>query len=95
MHDVLKQDRFKSDSKDRVWLAEWSTAIVSICLFWVFLVLISNSNTLHLTESVMNMLLGATTLNVLGLMYIVLFSLEGLPPTTRLGPYSIQSMLKQ
>jgi len=43
----------------------------------------------------MNMLLGATTLNVLGLMYIVLFSLEGLPPTTRLGPYSIQSMLKQ
>lgn len=70
--DVLKQDRFKSDSKDRVWLAEWSTAVVSIWLFLVFMVLISNSNTLHLTESVMNMLLGTTTLNVLGLMYIVL-----------------------
>lgn len=65
-------DRYKSDTKDRKWLAEWSTTVVSLWLFFVLLILITNHEHLHLSDSVLNILLGTTTLNVLGLMYIVL-----------------------
>jgi len=65
-------DRYKSDTKDRKWLAEWSTAVVSIWLFCVLLILIKNNDSIHLSDTVLNVLLGTTTLNVLGLMFIVL-----------------------
>lgn len=65
-------DRYKSDTKDRKWLAEWSTAVVSIWLFLVITILIKNHDSIHLSDSVMIALLGTTTLNVLGLMFIVL-----------------------
>ena len=64
--------RYISDTGDRKWLAEWSTTVVSLWLFFVFFILIKNSDSFHLSDSVLSVLLGTTTLNVLGLMYIVL-----------------------
>lgn len=68
----LENDRYKSNTNDRKWLAEWSAAIVSLWLFLVFIILIQNSSNIHLSDSVLNVLLGTTTLNVLGLVFIVL-----------------------
>ncbi|MCD6010459.1 MAG: hypothetical protein K0Q79_321 [Flavipsychrobacter sp.] len=65
-------ERYKSNTKDRVWLAEWAASVVSIWLALVFIILISNSSKLHLSDTVLNVLLGTTTLNVLGLIFIVL-----------------------
>lgn len=68
----LENERYNSDTRDRKWLAEWSATIVSVWLFLVFIILVSNHRSLHLSDNVINVLLGTTTLNVLGLMYIVL-----------------------
>lgn len=68
----LEDERYASDTKDRKWLAEWSATLVSIWLFFVFIILIKNNDSVHLSDAVLNVLLGTTTLNVLGLMYIVL-----------------------
>lgn len=67
----LKADRYKSDTNDRKWLAEWATGVVSVWLAFVLLILIINRN-LGLSDAVIMILLGTTTLNVLGLSFIVL-----------------------
>jgi len=69
---LYKAQRYFSDTEDRKWLAQWSAAVVSIWLGFVAIVLISNNNCLHLTEGVLITLLGTTTLNILGLSFIVL-----------------------
>ena len=68
----LEDERFDSDTKDRRWLAEWSATVVSIWLFLVLIILFKNRDCIHLSDSVINVLLGTTTLNVLGLTFIVL-----------------------
>lgn len=63
--------RYQSDTKDRKWLAKWAAWAVSIWLGIVLLILFLNPF-LHLAESVLITLLTTTTLNVLGLTFIVL-----------------------
>lgn len=70
-------DRYKDDTADRRKLAKWSTAIVSVWLGAVMLVVISQIVLAAiglpiLGPSVLIALLATTTLNVLGLSYIVL-----------------------
>lgn len=65
----LQADRYQSDTKDRQWLAQWATCVVSL---WLFFVLLIVTQTKHLSDAVLMTLLGTTTLNVLGLSFIVL-----------------------
>lgn len=65
----LQADRYLSDTRDRQWLAKWATCVVSFWLFSVLLIVILSR---HLSEAVLITLLGTTTLNVLGLTFIVL-----------------------
>ena len=67
----LEADRYGADSKDRKWLAKWTACIVSIWLVAVMLVIIFNK-CYQLSDPVLMTLLGTTTLNVLGLSFIVL-----------------------
>ncbi|WP_109831389.1 hypothetical protein [Reichenbachiella versicolor] len=69
----LESKRYESDTKDRKWLAIWTATIVSLWLLCVILILVKNeSSKLDLSDTVLVTLLGTTTLNVLGLPYIVL-----------------------
>jgi hypothetical protein len=67
-----KTERYKSDTLDRKWLAEWATTVVSIWLFLVILIVMANESKFHLSDTVLSVLLGTTTFNILGLTYIVL-----------------------
>jgi hypothetical protein len=68
----LENQRYLSDTKDRKWLAEWTAWTVSIWLLLVMCILMYNDKHWHLTPGVLITLLGTTTLNVLGLSFIVL-----------------------
>ena len=68
----LTAKRFASDTKDRKWLAIWTAALVTLWLVAVMVVLMYNNKGFHLSDPVLLMLLGTTTVNVLGLSYIVL-----------------------
>lgn len=69
----LENERFFSDTKDRRWLAKWVSCAVSFWLGFVIFILISNELLyICLSDGVLIALLGTTTFNVLGLMYIVL-----------------------
>lgn len=65
--------RFDSDTKDRKWLAKWTAYAVSLWLLSVLLLLFFNEKlNICLSDVVLITLLGTTTLNVLGLSFIVL-----------------------
>lgn len=64
--------RYDQDTRTKGKLALWAAWIVSIYLAVVFFILIINKSHIQLSDGVLMMLLGTTTLNVLGLMYIVL-----------------------
>jgi hypothetical protein len=64
--------RYRSDTNDRKWLAKWTAWTVSIWLFIVLNILVFNKSCINLSDSVLIALLGTTTLNVLGLSFIVL-----------------------
>ncbi len=69
----LESERYSSDTKDRKWLAIWTAIVVSFWLFAVLLLLSFNEKLqICLSDSVLIALLGTTTLNVLGLSFIVL-----------------------
>jgi hypothetical protein len=70
--NALKGERFKSDTRAREYLAVWTAITVSIWLYFVMVILMSNTNVFKLSETVLITLLGTTTLNVLGLSFIVL-----------------------
>jgi hypothetical protein len=67
----LRNERFRSDTLDRKWLAVWATTVVTLWLIAVILILI-NKHKFDLSDTVLVTLLGTTTLNILGLSYIVL-----------------------
>lgn len=71
---ALENERYNSDTKDRKWLAKWTAWVVSLWLLLVILILYFNNNVLCLllSDAVLIALLGTTTLNVLGLSFIVL-----------------------
>ena len=66
-------DRYEADSIHRKKLIRWATTLVSIWLGAVIIILLAvGFNIINLSDTVMATLLGTTTLNVLGLMAIVL-----------------------
>lgn len=67
-------DRYNQDTEHRHTLSIWAAVVVSIWLVSVLLILTSNK-ALELSDTVLSVLLGTTTLNVLGLMAIVLTDL--------------------
>lgn len=69
---LLKNQRYKDDTAHRKVLSTWAGTLVSFWLVCVLLILTSNTNKFKLSDSVLIALLGTTTLNVLGLMVIVL-----------------------
>lgn len=70
--EELRNKRYSSDTSDRQWLAVWTAVTVSMWLLAVIGILICNTNRFHLSDKVLSVLLGTTTLNVLGLSFIVL-----------------------
>jgi len=70
---ALEAFRYSSDTRDRKWLALWTAIVVTLWLTVVLLILIFNKRwQLDLHDTVLVALLGTTTLNVLGLSFIVL-----------------------
>ncbi len=67
-----KNERYRADTKSRKTLAYWAATVVSVYLISVLVILIINYNYICLSDAVLITLLGTTTLNVLGLMFIVL-----------------------
>ncbi len=65
-------DRYKKDTENRDKLTSWVKWVVSIYLIIVCFILCVNSRCLCLSDVVICTLLGTTTFNILGLMYIVL-----------------------
>lgn len=68
----LENQRYREDTEHRKTLSIWAAVVVSFWLVSVLLILRNNTNILKLNDSVLITLLGTTTLNVLGLMIIVL-----------------------
>lgn len=68
----FENQRYKEDTESRKKLAYWAATVVSVYLLFVLIILILNYNIICLSDTVLSVLLGTTTLNVLGLMYIVL-----------------------
>lgn len=73
----LRNDRFKSDTNWRCRLSWWVICVDSVWLTAILLILMSNTKWFHLSDTVLLMLLGTTTINVLGLAFIVLKGLFG------------------
>lgn len=70
---ALEAERYSSDTKDRKWLAIWAVVVVSSWLIAVIIILVLNKSCeINLSDNVLITLLGTTTLNVLGLSFIVL-----------------------
>ena len=67
-----ENERYREDTKGRKYLSIWAGKIVTIYLTYVAVILPLNFSYLHLSDAVLITLLGTTTLNVIGLMYIVL-----------------------
>ena len=65
-------ERYNQDTVHRSGLVKWAATLVSFWLFAVILILIGNTTKYHLSETIMVTLLTTTTVNVLGLMIIVL-----------------------
>ena len=69
---ILQADRYKSNTSDRKWLAIWTACVVSVWLIGVYVILLFNDKFICLNNSVLITLLTTTTINVLGLVLIVL-----------------------
>ena len=69
----LINERYAQDTKERKLLSHWVTIVVSLWLLFVLAILSLNRLLeLKLSDTVLCMLLGTTTINILGLAYIVL-----------------------
>lgn len=73
----LRNDRFKSDTNWRCRLSWWVIIVDSVWLVAILVILFFNTLYVMLSDSVLLMLLGTTTVNVLGLAFIVLKGLFG------------------
>ncbi len=70
--EQLTNNRFRQDTQVRLKLTHWAMNVVSVYLLLVFILLVFNHNFLFLSDTVLSVLLGTTTANILGLMFIVL-----------------------
>ena len=68
----LRNERYQEDTKHRRNLSTWAASIVSLWLISVLLILIFNESQIKLKDTTLVALLSTTTLNVLGMMFIVL-----------------------
>ncbi len=68
----FENQRYKEDTAIRGWLGIWTAIIVTGWLGAVLYILIMNERYICLSDAVLTSLLVTTTLNVLGLMFIVL-----------------------
>lgn len=68
----LKNDRYQKDTNWRHRLSWWVIGVDSVWLSVILLILALNNSYIHLSDPVLMMLLGTTTINVLGLAFIVL-----------------------
>lgn len=76
--EAQEKERYKQDTKQRKFLARWVVWANSIWLGCVLVILVlKGADVLELDNSVVNTLLATTTVNVLGLAYIVLEGLFG------------------
>ena len=69
----LKGKRYLFNTNLRVYLSIWASLVVSCWLWKVGEILMNNTDKYCLSESVLNMLLGTTTLNVLGIVAIAMY----------------------
>jgi len=77
----LQNERLKQDTTERKILSHWVMSVVSIWLLLVIMVVIFNGTcVIKISDAVVCVLLGTTTLNILGLAYIVL---KGLFPESK------------
>jgi hypothetical protein len=78
--NALKHERYRQDTNERRLLSHWVIWVVSTWLFLTVLMLgLNRLLCLCLSDVVCCMLLGTTTVNILGLAYIVL---KGLFPNS-------------
>ncbi|MDQ4140935.1 MAG: hypothetical protein M3142_10465 [Bacteroidota bacterium] len=68
----FENQRYKEDTSHRKWLAVWTAIVVTCWLGAVLYILIMNDRLICLSDTVLTSLLATTTLNVLGLSFIVL-----------------------
>ena len=68
----LRSERFKNDTYWRCKFSWWVIIVDSVWLLAILLILIFNFNYFCLSDTVLVILLGTTTINVLGLAVIVL-----------------------
>ena len=73
-------ERFRQDTNDRKILTRWVICTVSVWLGLVIILLFCIGRGLEISDTVACVLLGTTTLNILGLAYIVL---KGLFPESK------------
>lgn len=71
----LRSRRYATNTSLRTCLAVWSATIVTSWLVMVYIVLINNNEKYCLSDSVLNTLLTTTTIQVLGLVIIVMYDL--------------------
>ncbi len=69
--EVSQKKRYDDNTKHREGLVGWVKCVVSLWLFATFVIL-SFNNALELSEGVLVALLTTTTVNILGLAFIVL-----------------------
>lgn len=75
----LKNDRYEEDTRFRRILALWTTTVVTLWLGFVVFVLCNTNSFFQFSDTVLSVLLGTTTLNILGLSFIVLKGLFAPP----------------
>lgn len=71
----LKNKRYSTNTKLRIYLAIWSSFIVTYWLWKVGEILIDNNDRYCLSDTVLNVLLGTATLNILGIVAIAMYDL--------------------
>lgn len=76
----LYSERYKSDTEWRCRLSWWVIIVDSVWLLSVLAILACNKWWIGLSDSVLITVLGTTTLNVLGLAFIILKGLFGISP---------------
>jgi len=69
----LKGKRYSINTKLRAYLSVWASLVVSCWLWKVGDILVNNNDKYCLSDSVLNILLGTTTLNVLGIVAIAMY----------------------
>lgn len=79
----LYNDRYKKDTKWRCRLSWWVIIVDSAWLLAILIILFLNTHFLELSDPVLLMLLGTTTINVLGLAFIILKGFFGNSETSK------------